>query len=491
MIYSALSLGCVEQGLVTAPEPLAAPVVPRSTMSALPSFSAYLSAPGGSSIALTTYDFPEGVLVGYSVSGNIRITSSSNASYFHEDTANVDAGGVPVWGVYNGACFAAVRISYSGGPTNFGGLSCNPWGTSRVSTGQGVVRGTGTVTRTANIPVYYPGPCSFEVCHTYAGAQTVTITPVAGAQDLFAFLVSQSMTARKGLFVPPFISSYQRVIFTDSSTPRNLPLRPLSRSWAQADPTLASSQWGPTIIPPWCNGDPNAVPPPSVSCSVWLYETGTYESRVRVNGVEHTDSVTIYCADTEPLLNNHLVRQQMLAALDSSHADNPDPLQRSERYFLILRDTVTPGAEPYLQIYPHLPTDDVCGAAAFIPSLAALPANTRILAHGHTHPSEPNITVMCRDSSGAATIPATTVDGASVFDRAWASRVNDPTGNPLANTGWLPMPGFIIDKHNVFVQRPGAAPGAERAAGNIFNWDGLPPIAAGLSLRCRWPKKVV
>jgi hypothetical protein len=215
-----------------------------------------------------------------------------------------------------------------------------------------------------------------------------------------------------------------------------------------------------------------------------------WTSAVRVNGVEHDDSITLYCSESEPLLNNDLIRQQLLAVLDSSNANNPDPLQRHERYFLILKDTVTPDAEPYLLIYQR-GENDVCFATTSIPPPSWLPPNTRILAHGHDHPSEPNQNVMCVDSTGAATIPGKTVNGADQGDRDWANRVNDTTANPIKNTGWLPMSGYIIDKHNVFVLRPGEKVGDEHNAGNKFNWDGLSPTDGRTARRCKWPKKVV
>ena len=127
-----------------------------------------------------------------------------------------------------------------------------------------------------------------------------------------------------------------------------------------------------------------------------------------------------------------------------------------------------------------------------MPRPAVAPPNTRILAWGHDHPSEPNIDVACRDSTGAFYI-GTTANGASPDDRIAADNVNSSTSNPTAATaGWLPMSGIIIDKHNVFIMRPSAALGSEQNAGNKFNWDGLDPTdPTRTPRRCGWPKRVV
>jgi hypothetical protein len=73
------------------------------------------------------------------------------------------------------------------------------------------------------------------------------------------------------------------------------------------------------------------------------------------------------------------------------------------------------------------------------------------------------------------------VDGADQGDWDWTNTVNDTTKNPQYQAkGWLPMPGFIIDKHNLFTMRPGQSLGDESNVGNKFNWD---------KGRCKWPKR--
>jgi hypothetical protein len=149
--------------------------------------------------------------------------------------------------------------------------------------------------------------------------------------------------------------------------------------------------------------------------------------------------------------------------------------------------SVTPGAKPYIFNYPRFPTADVCQTPTEMPIVTSFP-NTKVLGHGHDHPSEPNQTVTCNDDSGnikvdknGTPIPVTTVDGADQTDWDWTNDVNDPTKNPqYAAKGWLPMPGFIIDKHNVFTTRPGQSLGDEQNSGNKF------PSGNG---RCKWPRR--
>lgn len=180
----------------------------------------------------------------------------------------------------------------------------------------------------------------------------------------------------------------------------------------------------------------------------------------------------------------------MLAVLDSSHSTDPLQTHRKERGFLVVQDTVTPGAEPYLTILPQDPSANVCDAKPALPSAQLLPNNVRVLAWGHDHPSEPNIDVVCGFGTGHV-FTSTTVNGASPEDWAAADTLNK-VGVATWPAGWFPMPGYIVDKHNVFVLRPGQLPGQERNSGNMFNWDGLTPRDATTSpRRCGWPKRII
>jgi hypothetical protein len=232
------------------------------------------------------------------------------------------------------------------------------------------------------------------------------------------------------------------------------------------------------------NGNYQATPPtyPGLVCDINVKESGTMTSLTRINGVEHTDTATIYCSETEPLLNYDKVRQGLLALLDSSHAGDSNPLNRYELQFLILKDTVTAGAEPYVFIMPKAPNANVCWTNVLMPPLADLLPNTRILAQGHDHPSEPNQTVNCKDRNGNS-YSGKTSNGAEKADRVFADSVNSATKYPeYAAKGWQPMPSFVIDKHNLYRQLPGQKLGKEKKGNNKVTWD------KGF---CAWPKRSI
>jgi hypothetical protein len=311
---------------------------------------------------------------------------------------------------------------------------------------------------------------------------------VAGDLDLQARYLLENRTVRKALFIHPFINSdtyaHQMVHFTDSTTPRGLPIKALFNTWTMMDPSAPPGYWQHTQ--PSCT----MSNPLNTLCAVDVRETGIFKATARVNGVEHSDDITIYCTESEPILNSDSVRQQMLAVLDSSQSMDPEQTHRKEQGFLVVQDTVTPGAQPYLLILPKDPSANVCDANPALPNAQFLPANTRVLAWGHDHPSEPNIDVACRDSIGGFFI-ASTSNGASSDDWKAAKKLNIG-GVPTWPTGWFPMSGYIIDKHNVFILRPGQLFGQEHDLGNMFNWDGLTPRDTTVyARRCGWPKRII
>lgn len=498
-------LACSEHELSTAPAPKPEPVLPSLTMGALSSFSGSLDALGGSFLPLPPYtDYPEGIKVVLTVSGSIHVTSDSHAQYFHK-TVDAGPGGVWVDGTYQ-QCSVGVRIIF--GSTGFGPAPCNPPANPPGSIGYdtgvtwsttAVVQGSGTATRTPNIPWDSPSDCDTIVCHTYSGSQTVTIVPVAGDLDLQAFYALEGRSARKALFIHPFTNAdmyaHQTVTFTDSTTPRGLPMKPMSHTWTMTDPSAPNGFWNHTAVPGSCLGST-----PSSFCPVDIKETGIWTSQVRVNGVSHSEDITLYCSESEPLLNNDLVRQQMRGALDSSQAWSTNALALNERQFLVVQDTVTPGAMPHLMILPRDPTADECNGTPQTPTPASVPPNTRILAWGHTHPfeaSDSNPTMrlaFCKDAAGR--LGAKTMEeGASKEDRQATNAFNDPAFNQTTQAaGWLPMPSFIIDIHNVYVLRPGQALGDELNAGNKFSWDSFyktPTDTTRTLRRCGWPKRIV
>jgi hypothetical protein len=391
-------------------------------------------------------------------------------------SGELDAAGV---GVPNGSCLLDAKLYFSNlvAGTLGGGPSCLIPRTMGDYSTRALIGGTITATR-GPYPVtsnYCRGPCVY----TATGSQHILIAPVAG--DLI-FRSSWSTQSGKALFLPLTPSNYYvSVRFQEFTSPSGLTLKPLLRTWKKADATLTGNR---TDIMECPNGNYQANPPtyPGLVCDINVKESGMMTSLTRINGVEHTDTATIYCWETEPLLNFDKVRQGLLAVLDSSHAGDSNPLNRYELQFLILKDTVTPGAEPYLFIMPKSPSANVCWTNAFMPAIADLPPNTRIVAQGHDHPSEPNITVNCKDKSGNS-FSGKTANGAEKPDRVFADSVNSATKYPeYAAKGWQPMPSFVIDKHNLFRQLPGQKLGKEKKGSNKVKWD------KGF---CAWPKRSI
>jgi hypothetical protein len=498
-------LACSDHELPIAPNPKPEPSRPASTMAALGTFTYNLAAEGGSFDTLPSYSaYPEGVKVTVTVSGRINVWSDTRADYYQK---TVDAGPGGVW-IDGGLQQCDNGVSITFGSTGFGPAPCLmatnppgllPYDTSGVSTFTAVVYGNGSATRTPNIPKYAPpSVCDTITCHRYTGSQAITIVPAAGDLDLQAFYSLEARSARKALFIHPFTNTdtyaHQMVYFTDSTTPRGLPIKPLSNTWTMMDPGAPPGYWNHTQVPASCLSSN-----PPIACSVDIRETGIWAAHARVNGVEHDDAVTLYCAESEPWLNNDLVRQQMLATLDSSNGLSSNQMVRRERQFFILQDTVTPGAIPYLKILPESPGADMCRATPTMPTPQSVPPNTRVVAWGHDHPFEASEDStqtwgLCHDDAGRLQT-GHMQEGASPDDRTTTDIYNDPAANPgAAAAGWLPMPSFIIDYHMVYVLRPGQKLGDELAPGNKFNWDGLYPTLndpTRTPRRCGWPKRLV
>ena len=112
-------------------------------------------------------------------------------------------------------------------------------------------------------------------------------------------------------------------------------------------------------------------------------------SLTRVNGVEHTDTVTVYCKDSMEVFNSHKVRQGLIAALDSSGGGLNQPFlnDRKERAYFVLQDTTIPGSEPFVWLLPKKPNASWCGIGGMPAQFSERPAGTKILGWGHTHPS--------------------------------------------------------------------------------------------------------
>ena len=236
------------------------------------------------------------------------------------------------------------------------------------------------------------------------------------------------------------------------------------------------------------NGNYQDNPPtyPGLVCDINVKESGTMTSLTRINGVQHTDSITVYCLDSIPLLNHEKVRQGLLAALDSSGVGGPVPFQEIERLYFIVQDTVTPGAEPYVKIFPQLPGADGCRAAGWNepPDFSDRPANTKLIAWGHTHPG---LFSFCHDRNGQIIKDENGNDdllyhppGVSDGDIFQFEKRNDPNRYPQY-VG--PVYQYVIDQQRLWIMKPWQL---SQAANNLPA--NHPPWRTG---QFAWPKKRV
>lgn len=422
-----------------------------------------------SKVLAAVYPFPEGIIVATNITGTITVSSDPlSRNHFNGEA---DYRGLTQESNSNSQCAVRAFFEWPGGRNPPDGCSYpNPgsWtDTVKVKDSVWAKREVGIFENS--------GQCGTSDCHSYTNSTQIgVLSPVPAGLRVttnFPFLGKAWMLA--GSPVNRFFESAVPAAIHGIGTPKSL----IERQWHPADPNTTNPK---TDIVLYCNGQ--------IVCDLAVRESGNYWAKVRVNGVAREDSVSVYCYEVDAALNSDSVRQGLLALLDSSNAGSSNYQDRTERFFLLLKDTVTPGAQFYLRIFPKFPGADVCATRSEMTLPSQLPPNTRVYLHGHDHPSEPNKLVHCKDSLGNyyvdrnnQKIPFKTVDGADPEDREWADSVNSPTANaPYAARGWLPMPGLTIDKHNVFMLRPGEKLGDEVKSGRKFNWD---------KGRCKWPKR--
>jgi hypothetical protein len=306
-----IGLACYDTPPTTAPMIVRAK--PTSNMQALPPFSTTLPVTGPNQ-AVPTYAFIEGVKVEIKIEGEVQVGSDERAPYVNAPFLSLDAKGIWVGGVYN-RCYVSAHVSYPSSPgprTDFGpGNGCTYPRTMQVYIDTGLVRGDGTAIRDAKIPETSV-PCDTIVCHTYDGYQTVTIRPLEADLD---FEATYNGIRSQQIFLPRFVNDssgatlvgYKTVIFTDSTFIRGMPRRNLSHTWSFADPTDPGD--------PYWHKTENTCYAGLVYCEVNIKETGNMVSLTRVNGIEQTDTVTIYCIDSIGVFNSDKVRQGLIAVM--------------------------------------------------------------------------------------------------------------------------------------------------------------------------------
>ncbi len=460
----ALAQACHENAVGPVPvkpevQPRPLPIV-RNGFQALPSVATYLDAVPSGSIFLGNYDSRK-VLGEIRISGAITMNSHENA-WYSSHNGPVDARGVFVGGVYQ-QCSMKLLIA-GRGPACFsgGGIGDQVEWIDTV-----LVTGDVYATRGPGVPWLNPACDSVgSACHEYSGAQAVAFKP-------FEAKFESVLPGSQFRSVLP-----SSVYWNSTMTPTHakgiaMPFRMIARTWQKADPFEPSQ---PTTAS--CSLIEKA-------CGAWWRQAGTLIETAYANGTFQSDSIQIYCAESDPLLNHHSIRQGLLAVLDSSKASSADPQLRHERTFLVLQDTVTPGSPPFIFINPRGLEDNACEWNGLNVRLPGPRENAKTLAWGHSHPSMPGETIPCINADGTPGSDAVgiTIDLASPEDWIAHRNYNNPQVNvEYAAAGWLPGAGLVLDPLRLMIMRPNGAAGSESDPGNAFIWR---------SGKCAWPKAVI
>lgn len=457
-VVAGIVLACTED-LPTTPH---AAQMPRLRLhpeiKALPAVITSLSSAPGGSVFLANYPYPERVLAELRIDGTISMTSHANA-WYSSYNGPLDARGIFIYGPFY-SCYMQVKIGGLG-PACKGG---DVMGSQASWVDTALVTGNVHATRGYAVPWLNPScSASGDPCHTYSGLQAITLNPLPAE---FKTVITGNQ------FRPvPFSLYWNSTVTPNSAHGIGMPLRMVSRVWVKADPADSTG----AAMSPACSLIER-------SCGGWVPQAGTLIETARANGVQHLDSVEIYCPDSMPLLNHIAVRRGMRTALfDSAGYPNKSPNDRVEHAFFILQDTVTPGAMPYVDIKPATVTSDGCGVDP--PHFNQRPPNTKVLAWGHTHPNEFEDS-FCKDSNGldwkrdAAGNPIlfTHLPGASDADVNMAYDRADPSSPYYVG----PIDHFIVSPYALRIIKP------SRQMRNAVNKLAAnnPRVKTG---KCAWP----
>jgi hypothetical protein len=215
-------------------------------------------------------------------------------------------------------------------------------------------------------------------------------------------------------------------------------------------------------------------------CSTWALQSGNLIETTYANGTTQSDTISFYCSEADPLLNSDAVRQGLFAVLDSGNWKDSNPANRRELQFVIVQDTTAGGKVEFWILSPR--DSDVCQVTMIIPNPLDISSKYRLLTTGHIHPSEPYQSVNCPHLGGTWK----TVEGAEPKDKVFQDKINS-NKNPYHQTyvakGWLPMSTYILDKHNIYRQRPGQPIGMEKDTSNVAAHD--------KKGKCAWPKRSI
>ena len=418
----------------------------RMEMKALPPVSQSLPAAPTTSVFLGNYPHPEMVLAELRILGTITLASHPNATYTRY-SGPIDAGGIPIYGVYQ-QCSLTAKIACRGPGCKVEGTV----GTDSEWVDTALVGGNVYAVRGPPVPSANPACDSVgSPCRIYSGSQTAELTP----------LPAEFATVMPGGQFRPRNST---IYWNSTVTPNGakgipMPLRIVSRTWIKADP--ADSTGAPTS--PSCSLI-------QVACAAYFVQSGTLVETARANGVIHTDSLTVQCATGDPLLDQIVLRNGAVDAINSTNAFDPDPDERIEQVFALVVDSRIPS--PHLNVV-HIRTisADRCNSSWKY----LLPSDNlgRVLAYFHTHPTAVGESYSCPNKPGAVAGAGLSIDD-DIARNVVNSRIS--TDSDFQQAGWQPVPWYAIDKHNVYRLPPGAPLSASTTPSNTF-------AATG---RCKW-----
>src|SRR5207247_1548838 len=131
----------------------------------------------------------------------------------------------------------------------------------------------------------------------------------------------------------------------------------------------------------------------SNSCNLSVKESGVLTSVTRVNGIQHTDSVSVECLTGDSVLDNTTIRTDLLARLQAS--DNPNPSLRRERGGVIYQ-RISDGS------YFTMPDTSAVSTDCYIhPTILPIPPGAIEIGQYHTHPAQaPDSASGCLDTHG-------------------------------------------------------------------------------------------
>lgn len=435
---------------------------------------------------VSLFPFAEGIIVDITIRGQISFSSHGLAAPINYN-GPLDYKGIRVplgSGCSVQATVVFSQISGVGNPFP-NTTDCLIPRTMTDYTVRARVGGTGTANRSPK-PLGNTYPCDSirgagGQCYWVSGSQKIIVAPLAAALD---FQGTYAGKRSHGVFVPRFVNDsnrtlngYTMVVFTDSTYARGMPLRNNAHHWSFGDPFDPGD--------PYWHKTTNTCDAGVLYCAVYVKETGTMNSDTRVNGTYQSGDVSVYCADTAAVLNNDFVRQGLMAVNDSSGYPSRPVETRVERAFLIVQDSVTPGAEPYIWFFPQSPNANICTVGTDYIDFSGRPSNTRVLGGGHAHAANPDEVIVCLDASGQPKrdsagniIGGTVLPGASEPDWNWVKLQNTPGLNPGTV---FPFKEYVVKGNEVLVLDPSKDMGSELQSGGAFKW----PMTG----RCTWPKR--